>query len=143
MGDGKTLVLRNRFDEMGRLFETFESFCRKKCEDARFKYAVQVSLEEIFTNIVKYGYQDEMEHEIIIRFEVVDRRLRISFEDDGIAFNPLAAADPDVEASLKNRRVGGLGIHMVRSLMDQVAYERVHDKNILIVEKKIDGESVP
>ena len=143
MTDNKELVLKNRIGEIKRLFKAFESFCRKKCPDAHFKYVVQVSLEEIFTNIVKYGYDDSREHDIMVRFELLAQGLRVIFEDDGVPFNPLTAAEPDVSAALKERRIGGLGIHMVRTLMDQVTYERVRDKNRLIIEKKIATEDGP
>ena len=143
MTDNKNLVLKNRIGEIKRLFKAFESFCRKKCPDAHFKYVMQLSLEEIFTNIVKYGYDDSREHEIAVRFEWLAQRLRVSFEDDGVPFNPLTAAEPDVSAALKERRIGGLGIHMVRTLMDRVSYERVKNKNILTFEKQIAVEDGP
>jgi len=95
-----------------------------------------VALDEILTNITDYAYTDDAEYEIHIRFEVLDNVLEAIIEDGGAPFNPLAIPAPDVSTPLHERRVGGVGIHFVRSLMDEVAYERAGERNRLVLRKR-------
>lgn len=97
---------------------------------------VCIALDEILTNITDYAYIDDAEHEIHIRFEVLDNVLEAVIEDGGAPFNPLAIPAPDVSAPLHERRVGGVGIHFVRNLMDEVVYDRVGDRNRLVLRKR-------
>lgn len=97
---------------------------------------VCIALDEILTNIVDYGYTDDAEHEIRITLQVLDNSLEALIEDDGVPFNPLTSAAPDLGAPLQPRRVGGVGIHFVRKLMDEVAYDRVGDRNRLVLRKR-------
>lgn len=95
-----------------------------------------IALDEILTNITDYAYTDDAEHEIHIRFEVLDNVLEAVIEDDGAPFDPLAIPAPDVSTPLHQRRVGGVGIHFVRNLMDEVTYDRVGDRNRLVLRKR-------
>jgi anti-sigma regulatory factor (Ser/Thr protein kinase) len=97
---------------------------------------VCIALDEILTNITDYAYSDDAEHEIHIRFEALDNVLEAVIEDGGAPFNPLAIPAPDVSAPLHERRVGGVGIHFVRNLMDEVVYDRVGDRNRLVLRKR-------
>lgn len=98
---------------------------------------IQVALDEILTNILDYGYTDDEEHEIRIRFQVLGSVLEAVIEDDGMPFDPLASAAPDVSAPLHERHVGGLGLHFVKNLMDEVTYDRVGDRNRLVLKKRL------
>ncbi len=98
---------------------------------------VQVALDEILTNILDYGYTDDREHEIHIRFQLLGSMLEAVIEDDGVPFDPLASAAPDVSAPLHERRVGGLGLHFVKNLMDEVNYNRIGDRNRLVLKKNL------
>jgi len=97
---------------------------------------MQVALDEVLTNITDYAYTDQAEHEIHIRLQVLDNVLEAVIEDDGAPFNPLAIPAPDVSTPLRERRVGGVGIHFVRSLMDEVAYDRAGERNRLVLRKR-------
>ena len=91
---------------------------------------INLSLDELITNTVSYGYQDTDEHEIRITLTEQDESLAVVVEDDGMAFDPFTAAPvPDLEADLEERRIGGLGVYFVKTLMDEVAYERVDNSN--------------
>lgn len=98
---------------------------------------MQVALDEVLTNITNYAYTDKAEHEIHIRLQVLDNVLEAVIEDDGAPFDPLAIPAPDVSAPLRERRVGGVGIHFVRSLMDEVAYDRAGGRNRLVLRKRL------
>ena len=98
---------------------------------------MQVALDEVLTNIAKYAYTDNAEHKIHICFRVLEDVLEAVIEDDGVPFNPLAIPAPDVSTPLRERRVGGVGIHFVRSLMDGVAYDRAGERNRLVLTKRL------
>lgn len=97
---------------------------------------MQVALDEVLTNVIVYGYTDDEEHKIGIRLQVVDDVLEAMIEDDGAPFDPLAGTTPDLNAPLQERRVGGVGIHFVRNLMDEVVYDRVGERNRLVLRKR-------
>jgi anti-sigma regulatory factor (Ser/Thr protein kinase) len=97
---------------------------------------MQIALDEVLTNITEYAYTDNAEHRIHIFFRVLDGVLEAAIEDDGAPFDPLAIPAPDVSAPLQERRVGGVGIHFVRNLMDEVTYARVGERNRLVLRKR-------
>ena len=98
---------------------------------------VNICLDELFTNIVSYGFEDDLEHIIKVTMNLDNRVLRLSIEDEGLPFNPLEKKDPEVPTDLKDVRIGGLGIHIVRKLMDDVRYQRKQGKNKLTMKKSI------
>lgn len=98
---------------------------------------MQVALDEILSNILRNGFGDGRPHRIDVTLSVDARTLRAEIEDDCAPFDPLAVPPPDLGGSLQERRVGGLGIHFVRTLMDQVSYARADGRNRLVVEKKL------
>ena len=97
---------------------------------------VNICLDELFTNIVCYGFKDSLEHITRFLMQLNKEDLTIIIEDEGVAFNPLAKKDPEIPEDLKDVRIGGLGIHIVRKLMDELHYERKDGKNKLTLKKK-------
>ena len=98
---------------------------------------INICLDELFTNIVSYGFTDDLEHIIRFTINVDNNVLTLTIEDEGIAFNPLEKKDPEIPADLIDVRIGGLGIHIVRKLMDDISYKRKHGKNKLTMKKFI------
>jgi anti-sigma regulatory factor (Ser/Thr protein kinase) len=96
---------------------------------------VNICLDELFTNIVSYGFEDDLAHIIRFTIHLDNEELTLIIEDDGIPFNPLVKKDPEIPADLIDVRIGGLGIHIVRKLMDDIRYERKRDKNKLTLKK--------
>lgn len=91
----------------------------------------ELAAEEILVNIVNYAYQDYLGY-VQVRCSVDDdKRFWIEFEDTGIPFDVLSLDTPDVDAGISERQIGGLGVFLVRELMDDVRYTREGDKNIL------------
>ncbi len=104
----------------------------------RAKHQMLIAVDEIFTNIASYSYGGKPGFvEVGVDFDEEARQLSITFEDEGVAYNPLEAREPDISASLEDREIGGLGILMVRQLMDGVEYKREKNRNILILKKEI------
>jgi len=96
---------------------------------------INIAVDEIFSNIAKYAYRPE-KGSVTVRI-MVDDLIRIEFEDKGFAYNPLDIETPDTSLSVSERDVGGLGVLLVKNLMDSVHYKRIGDKNILEIQKKI------
>lgn len=138
MQPGFSLRLKNRLLELDRLADSVEAFGEAHGLPAKLRFQIRLVLDELLTNIISYGYADEAEHDIDVRMGQQGRRLRFVLEDDARPFDPLTAQTPDLGAEPAQRRIGGLGIHLVRTIMDRVAYERVGDTNRLILEKDID-----
>lgn len=90
-----------------------------------------LSIEEVVVNIISYGFPDDVKEDITIEVWQKDGNLTIEVIDSGLPFNPLESKDPDVNAPLEQRDIGGLGIFFVKQLTDQLTYERLNDRNIL------------
>ena len=115
-------------------------FVRYKLEEneANIKLimTIPLAIEEIFVNVAHYAYKGAKgDFEIDLAFK--DDTVVITIEDSGVEFNPLAKEDPDIHLSAEDRKIGGLGIFMVKKIMDSVEYKRENDKNILTLTKKI------
>jgi len=137
MEDELIITLKNLNAEIDRVNELVGKFAEKNGISDKATFDLHLILEEFLTNIIKYGYGDKAEHTITVKIALTDGAISASIEDDGIPFNPLDAPEPDVHESLETRRIGGLGIFLVRKLTDVIAYERKDDKNIISFIKKI------
>jgi anti-sigma regulatory factor (Ser/Thr protein kinase) len=93
--------------------------------------------DELLNNITQYGYPKPNEYEIHIHFELSESTLSLTFTDEGIPFNPFQEKPPDTSLSLEDRAIGGLGIHIVKNLMDQVQYQRQFNKNIVKISRSL------
>ena len=98
---------------------------------------INICLDELFTNIVLYGFKDDLEHKIKFTMGVDDNILTVSIEDDGMPFNPLEKKAVELPADVTSAKIGGLGIHITRELMDNICYERKRGKNKLTINKII------
>ena len=98
---------------------------------------VNICLDELFTNTVLYGFKDDREHNIQFTIKMDDHILTASIEDDGVPFNPLKKRVSELPADVENAKIGGLGIHITRELVDEISYERKRGKNRLTIKKSI------
>ena len=103
---------------------------------------IDTSVEEIFVNIAGYAYQDNKGTADIEIYLTDNKTVCIELTDSGKPFNPLAKADPDTSLKASERKVGGLGIFMVKKLMDKVEYVRQDNCNKLYLYKKFEGERI-
>ena len=97
---------------------------------------LDIAVDELFSNIAHYAYGEET-GDALIRMEFPDGSVEITFLDRGIPYDPLARPDPDVTLSAEDRRIGGLGIYMVKKSMDSVSYRYEDGQNILTICKKL------
>jgi len=98
---------------------------------------INICLDELFTNTISYGFEDDLERIIRFTINLDNKVLTLNIEDEGIPFNPLEKKDPEIPADLIDVRIGGLGIHIVRKLMDDISYKREQGKNKLTMKKFI------
>jgi anti-sigma regulatory factor (Ser/Thr protein kinase) len=103
--------------------------------------AVHLAVEEIVTNAIKHGCGDEQDHQLSVRLTCDGRELTAVIEDDACAYNPLERVDPDVNLPIEERPIGGLGIFLVRRLMDHVDYQRVDGRNVFTMKKRCGAEA--
>ena len=126
---------RNNLDKV--LFFVDEQLEKYDCS-MKHQMQIDVAVEELFVNIASYAYAPNVgDATIQFDFNEEDRCVSITFIDQGVYYNPLAKADPDVTLSAEKRQIGGLGIYMVKKSMDDVIYNYEDNKNILTIKKKI------
>ena len=134
-----SVTLKNDLSEIERLSKLIEDFGKINNLSPKIIFDVNLTLDELITNIISYGYEDEDEHEIIITIWLNENELKLKLVDDGLPFNPLTIQEPDhLTQTLDDRPIGGLGIYLVRKLMDDIDYKREKNKNILLMTKFID-----
>lgn len=129
--------LKNCLSELDTLREHLERCAESIGLPKKCTFEINLALEELFTNIFSYGFTDNTEHWIKIKISHDDETLIIRIEDDGVPFNPIAAEKPDIESPPEERKIGGLGIHLIKQLMDEIAYERIGNHNFLTMKKTI------
>ena len=98
---------------------------------------MSLALDEVVTNIIRYAHADGRQHPIVVRLTLEPGVLTAQVEDDGRSFNPLEVSPPDIGASIEDRPIGGLGIHLVRSVMTSVEYRREDGRNVLTMTKNL------
>ena len=130
-------LIKNNSAEIHPLIKKMIQYCEKQCISDEIIQDMYLVLEEILTNIIKYSYNDGLEHEIVVEIDNDADSLQIRVEDDGNLFDPTEFYNPDVEKDFDDRQIGGMGIHLIRSLMDEMRYEFTQGRNILIVKKNL------
>lgn len=131
------IELKNDMSEIGRMAEELEQYCDREELPMKTGLDLNLVLEELVTNIISYGYEDEDEHLIKVDITRDGDILHIKVVDDGIAFNPLEAPPPLMSENIDDLEPGGLGIHLVKKLTDEAFYSRKGDLNILTMKKTI------
>ena len=102
----------------------------------RARMQLDIAIDEIFSNIARYAYGGkDGEAEVILEITEEPKAVRLTFADSGEPFNPLMKDDPDVTLSAEERKIGGLGIFLVRKTMDKMEYSYKDGRNILSIEK--------
>jgi serine/threonine-protein kinase RsbW len=129
--DSLSIVLTNALPEVARAAARVEDFCRSRSIPQRIVQRFTLALDEALTNVISYAFSDGRRHEIEVQIEFRDGDLTATVNDDGDPFDPLAQPSPDIRAPVEERKVGGLGIHLIRSMAHAVAYRRTGGRNQL------------
>ena len=140
MSAQRSLLIATELDQLQKVNAAIEQLAEEENWSPDVTFQIGLAVEELGVNIVNYGYDDDKDHEIRIVISSEDEAITIEIEDDGHAFNPLSdAPEPDLDAEVEDRTVGGLGIYLVRTMMDEVHYQRQQDKNCLTLVKRRDS----
>ena len=129
--------LRNDLSELETLRQKLDRFKTEAGIPDRTILEVNLILDELFSNIVCCGFRDMGDHWVEIAISRRGNVLTLCVRDDGIPFNPSTAAPMDMKCPLEDRRIGGIGIHLVKNLSDKMTYRRSKDRNIITLKKKI------
>ena len=125
------IKVKNDIKEISRVCDIVHKFCmendvsNEKCHD------ITLILDEIITNVINYAYPNDEDHELSVDIDKIGVHITIRLMDSGVAFDPMTLADPDVDSSLEERKVGGLGIFIAKQLSDEFKYSRVNGQNQL------------
>ncbi len=133
----KTLILKNDIAEIGRLAEFVENVGEEFKLTPDLVFNLNLVLEEAVSNVILYAYPKE-EHEIItLSVKMDDNMLIFVLTDSGKEFDPTVIPDADVTLSAEEREIGGLGIFLIRQIMNTVEYQRIEGRNVLTLRKEI------
>ncbi len=127
--------LRNELLELQRLNQEVSTFAELHHFSSEMLHNLILVLEEVVSNIMLYGYDSAQEDTIDVLLTLQENAVVLEVQDNGVPFNPLDVPDPDIERPLHEREIGGLGIYLTRTLMDELAYRREHGKNVLWMKK--------
>ena len=133
------LDVENDRHEPRRVVKAFESFATANGVSARVVQRFCLALDEIITNVVSYGFEDQPEDpQIRVDCGVGDGLLEVRIEDNGHAFDPLAEAPlPDLSLSVDELPIGGLGIHLAKNLVHDISYRREQNRNCLTLKQPL------
>lgn len=137
------ISLVNDLKEIARVAEQIDEFCASRDVASEVAYAINLALDEILTNTISYGYDDDEAHQIGIRVRPEADALVIVIVDDSAAFDLSNAPTPDTNAALDERPLGGLGLFLVHQMMDSVEYRREEGRNIVTLKKNTTTEQSP
>ena len=133
------LSLDNDLLELAAAAERVDAFCAERGLSPDIAFAVNVSVDELLTNTISYGYDDGARHRIRMTVRVEGSILVVELSDDGKPYDPTTAPHPDIDAPIEKRPIGGLGVHFVRELMDGFSYRRSGGRNIVTLTKRTTG----
>ena len=133
MANTLSISFANDMRELTHVLQVVNVFLEPRELQSKLVYAVNLILEEILMNIIRYGYDDEDSHEIEVQIELEEDEVALTVIDDGKEFNPLTIPGPDRSKSAMDRIEEGLGLQFVRHMRNAMEYRREEDKNILSI----------
>jgi anti-sigma regulatory factor (Ser/Thr protein kinase) len=133
----ETFRIRNNRHDLPSALDGVEAFCRAHGLAIETTLEVRLVAEEVLTNFVKYARAEGQDSVMALRLSASNGSIRLEFRDDGVPFNPLEARLPDLTSPPEERGVGGLGILLVNTLVDDATYVREEGVNILVLIKHV------
>jgi len=131
MAASVSFALANRMEEIPRLIEHLEAFGAQAGLGDDVVFRITVTLDEVVTNIVRYAFDDDRPHEIVLHLTEDGGLVTAVVQDDGRAFDPRTVPPADIQAPVELRPIGGLGVHLVRSMTRSLDYRREGLRNVL------------
>ena len=134
----KKLVLTNEIAEINKLALFIEELGEELNLTPELVFNLNLVLEEAVSNVILYAYPKEEHQEIVLTTKISDKSLIFVLTDSGKEFDPTQAPDADVTLSAEEREIGGLGIFLIRQIMNKVEYQRIEGKNVLTLGKDLE-----
>ena len=132
------IELANRLEKIATVMAALEEYTVRKNLGKEVAQAAELALDELLTNIISYGYPEPGQHSIQVELSIEQNVLKIVVVDDGTAFNPFQHGLHEQNVSLDERRIGGLGIHLVKKFVDDYSFQRLEERNIVTLYKSLD-----
>lgn len=132
----KELTLDATVENITVVTEYIDEQLKKADCPLEIQYLIDIAVDELFGNIAKYGYKDCI-GKVTVKMDIDEKKVIITFIDNGIPYNPLMREIPDLDLTAEEREPGGVGIHIVRTSMDDMKYEYTNNQNILTIYKKL------
>ena len=134
----KKLVIKNDISEISKLATFVEELSEELNLTPELNFNLNLVLEEAVSNVILYAYGKEVQKEITLLANMSNNNLIFVLTDSGKEFDPTKVPDADVTLSAEEREIGGLGIFLIRQIMDMVEYQRIDGKNVLTMRKQLD-----
>tara|TARA_B100001750_G_scaffold15563_1_gene10897 strand:- start:2256 stop:2672 length:417 start_codon:yes stop_codon:yes gene_type:complete len=132
-----SVSILNKHSEIQKIRKEFESFANENQMANDVRRNTQIALDEIISNTIEYGYEKYSGDKIKVNFLIDQTNLVIEIIDNAKIYNILERNDPDISKSIEEKPIGGLGVHLVKSLMNEVKYDCINGKNHLTLIKQL------
>lgn len=133
----RELTFKNEEQELNRVAQFMEEVCDQLQLDMHVAMKLQLAIEEMVTNVIFYAYPQGTSADITLSAESDDNELTFVLSDSGQPFDPTAKEDADIDVNPMDREQGGMGILIVKNIMNDVSYQRLGDMNQLTMKKKL------
>jgi serine/threonine-protein kinase RsbW len=131
------LAVADRLSEIPRIADLVGSFCAARGIPSAVSYDINLALEELLTNTISYGFDDGPGHVIEVRIRREAADVVVEVIDNARPFDPFKAPVPNLDASIDDRPIGGLGVYLVKTVMDDVQYRRADGRNHVTLRKRL------
>ena len=133
----KEIKIKNHVEELEKVNQFVEEICEELGLDMELQMNLNLVLEEMVSNVIFYAYPEGTPEEIELTAESDGKELTFVLSDNGIEFDPTAKEDADPDVNPMERDIGGMGIYIVKNIMNKVTYQRLEGKNLLTMKKEI------
>lgn len=133
----KKLVIKNEISEIAKLSLFVEELSEELDLSPELTFNLNLVLEEAVVNVINYAYPKNESQEISLSAQKIDDNLYFVLTDSGKEFDPTQVPDADISLSAEDRQIGGLGIFLIRQIMNKVEYQRIDGKNVLTLKKQL------
>jgi anti-sigma regulatory factor (Ser/Thr protein kinase) len=133
-----SIVIGNTIAEMPKVVDLVEAFGAHHSLPQQTINALNICLDELINNTISYGYDDNDKHDIAVELGFAGGVLTAQVRDDGRPFDPRNAASAVTDGNAQSRPIGGLGLHFVKTMMDEIRYSRVGTSNVVTIEKRVE-----
>lgn len=136
----KTLIIQNEINELNRLAQFIEELGEELQLKPDLVFNLNLVLEEAVSNIILYAYPKQMGNEITIQADWSEQSLIFTITDTGKPFDPTQVAEADITLSAEERPIGGLGIFLIKQIMNEVEYQRIEGRNVFTLKKDLKND---